>query len=711
VDKVAKLVPLDPKITLKQAVAIEPNLKEFYEENSEIRGLISIAQRLEGLSRHASTHAAGIVISPEPLTDFLPLYKAANDEAIITQYDMDSIKRLGLLKFDFLGLKTLTVMDKAEKMINSSFTAQGENSDSPFSVERIPLDDFETFSLLGEARTTGIFQLESQGMRDILTRLKPDVFEDLIALVALYRPGPIGSGMVEDFIASKTGRVMDNGNRRSGSISKLSLPRLDDILKETHGIILYQEQVMEIAHKLANFSLAQADILRKAMGGKNPEAMEKLKNEFIEGVKGNRIPGHKAETLFNMILQFAQYGFNKSHSAAYALIAYRTAYLKAHYPVAFMAASLSSDMDNTDKVVGFINECREMGIEILPPHINESGREFTVSGNSIRFGLEAVKGVGSSAIESIIRAREERKFASFIDLCSRVDSRKAGKKVLESLIKAGALDFMGSRAQLMSVLNSAMDAALKVQRERDVGQKSMFGTDDNEMLPLPDVEEWTESKRLMMEKEALGFYITGHPLNRYREKLNELSVTPTSELKDFQDKQSVTIGGIVRDFRKKQTKRGDFMAYLTVEDTHGTVEMIAFPDTYRDIVSLHSMDSPVILRGSVDRTDKGLKVVINTMEPIDKAGQAENYGPKRSSGTPPAKASVVLTLFQHTDITKLSELNEIFVKYSGKSCVYFKIIAPDLWETLLKTDRRVEPSRDMLKEVEDLLGQGTAMLD
>ncbi|MCK5505080.1 MAG: DNA polymerase III subunit alpha, partial [Thermodesulfovibrionia bacterium] len=352
VDRVAKLVPFEPNITIKKAVDIEPDLKELYEENEEIRDLINIAKRLEGLSRHASTHAAGIVISPDPLTDFLPLYKAPNDNAIITQFDMDAIKRLGLLKFDFLGLKTLTVIDKAEKLINNIIISGGNNGNTPFSIKNIPLDDPDTFKLLSSARTTGIFQLESQGMRDILLRSKPDVFEDLIALVALYRPGPIGSGMVEDFINSKTGNS-SGSSKRPGSISKLSLARLDDILKETHGRILYQEQVMEIAHKLANFSLAQADILRKAMGGKNPEEMEKLKNEFIEGAKSNRIQERKAESLFNMILQFAQYGFNKSHSAAYALIAYRTAYLKAHYPVEFMAASLSADMDNTDKVVGF----------------------------------------------------------------------------------------------------------------------------------------------------------------------------------------------------------------------------------------------------------------------------------------------------------------------------------------------------------------------
>jgi len=711
VDRVAKLVPFEPNITIKKAIDIEPDLKEIYEENEEIRDLIDIARRLEGLSRHASTHAAGIVISPEPLTDFLPLYKSPNDDAIITQFDMDAIKSLGLLKFDFLGLKTLTVIDKAEKLINNTITPDSNNGNTPFSIKNIPLDDPDTFKLLSSARTTGIFQLESQGMRDILSRSKPDVFEDLIALVALYRPGPIGSGMVEDFINSKTGKSSGK-SKRPGSISKLTLARLDDILKETHGIILYQEQVMEIAHKLANFSLAQADILRKAMGGKNPEEMEKLKNEFIEGAKSNRIQGRKAESLFNMILQFAQYGFNKSHSAAYALIAYRTAYLKAHYPVEFMAASLSADMDNTDKVVGFIKECKEMGIDIQPPDINNSSREFTVHNNTIRFGLEAVKGVGSAAIESIIMAREEGEFDSLDSLCSRIATRKVTKKVIESLIKAGALDSMGKRSQLMHALNSVMNTALKVQREKDSGQKSMFDMQEPQYVQFPDIEEWDESKRLIMEKESLGFYITGHPLNKYKERLDKLAITPTTSLTQMADKQNVTIGGLIIEFKKKQTRKGDLMAYLTLEDIHGTVEMIAFPDTYNESFSNITMDTPLIINGYVDKSDKGVKVVIRNMEPIENSQESSRADSRDKDpvSTQSDKKSLVLIINNSTDINKLSELDKIFIKHSGKHSVYLKIISPNYWETLLMTDRHIKPSEDMLKEVEDLLGNGTAVL-
>ena len=473
VDKVAKLIPMVLKITLKSALEMEPKLRELYESRPEIKELIDVGQRLEGISRHASTHAAGIVISPDPLTDFLPLYKAPNDEAIVTQFDMDAIKKLGLLKFDFLGLKTLTVIDKAEKIINVSSNEKEHLNKQLFSISDIPLDDKETFNLLCDARTAGVFQLESAGMKDLLKRMKPGVFEDMIALVALYRPGPLGSGMVDEFIKGK--HAEEAGEAKAmGSLAKLKLPLLDEILKETHGIILYQEQVMSIAHKMANFSLAQADILRKAMGGKNPDEMEKMKNIFIQGLKVNKVSEKKAETLYNLILQFAQYGFNKSHSAAYALIAYQTAFLKAHYPVEFMAASLSADMDNTPKVVTFINECRDMGIEVLPPDINKSSREFNVSGNSIRFGLEAVKGVGSSAIDAILEARGEGDVYAFSDFCSRADTRRVNKKVIESLIKSGALDSMGKRAQLMTALPEVMETAARVQKDRSSGQESML---------------------------------------------------------------------------------------------------------------------------------------------------------------------------------------------------------------------------------------------
>ncbi|MDH4027915.1 MAG: DNA polymerase III subunit alpha, partial [Nitrospirota bacterium] len=521
-DAAAKLVPNVPKITLKTALEMEPKLKELYDTKPEIRELIEIARRLEGISRHASTHAAGIVISPDPLTDFLPLYKAANDEAIITQFDMDAIKNIGLLKFDFLGLKTLTLIDKAEKIINAARMREQGADFTRFSIADVPIDDEDTFILLSTARTSGVFQLESSGMKDLLSRMEPDTFEDLIALVALYRPGPLGSGMVDEYIEGKKARSGGSNKKPTGSLAKLGLPQLDEILKETNGIILYQEQVMEVAHKIASFSLGQADILRKAMGGKNPEVMEKLKNTFIKGVKANRISEKKAETLFNLILQFAQYGFNKSHSAAYALIAYRTAYLKAHYPVEFMAASLSADMDNTAKVVGFISECKDMGIEILPPDINESTREFKVAGNSIRFGLEAVKGVGGAAIDAIIEAGKDKRFDSFFDFCSRADTRRVNKKVIESLIKAGAMDSLGKRAQLWAAIPGIMEAALRCQKEKSIGQESMFEIHEPAPSQMPDVQEWDDLHRLKMEKEALGFYITGHPLNAYKEKFARL---------------------------------------------------------------------------------------------------------------------------------------------------------------------------------------------
>jgi DNA polymerase-3 subunit alpha len=728
VDKVAKLVPFVAKITLKGALDMEPKLKEIYESNPEISELIDVAQKLEGISRHASTHAAGIVISPEPLTDFLPLYKSPNDEAIVTQFDMDAIKKLGLLKFDFLGLKTLTIIDKAEKIINDTLKQEKGDSFKSFSIYDIPLHDENTFTLLCSARTAGVFQLESSGMKDLLTRLRPGVFEDLIALVALYRPGPLGSGMVDEYIQGKNAGFSASKSKPTGSLAKLGLPQLDKILRETHGIILYQEQVMEIAHKMANFSLAEADILRKAMGGKNPEEMEKMKNTFIRGLKANKVSEKKAATLYKLILQFAQYGFNKSHSAAYALIAYQTAYLKAHYPVEFMAASLSTDMDNTAKVVTFINECKDMGIEILPPDINESMREFNVTGNSIRFGLEAVKGVGSSAIDAIIEARDSMKFGPFFDFCSRIDSRRVNKKVIEGLIKAGAMDSMGKRAQLMTVLSSVMEAAMRFQKERTLGQESMF--DNLHEVPierLPDVDEWNESELLAMEKEALGFYITGHPLNKYKEKLDKLALTPTSELQELQDRQDVNLVGIIRGFKQIQTKKtGELMAYITIEDMFSTIEIIAFPDIYKEAQDIIRQATPVIIAGYTDKTDKGLKIIANKIVSIENADEIKNQNGTRkphsekngksvrSNGVPEfshnSNKSFTLTMFNHTKPETLPKLEKIFAKYSGDHRVYLKIVSPKNWETVLSTNRHVMPSEEMLIEVEKLLGKESVKL-
>lgn len=734
VDRVAKLIPNVPNITLKDSLSIEPKLKELYDTNTAIKELIDVAQILEGLSRHASTHAAGVVISPEPLTEFLPLYKAPNEVTVTTQLDMEAIETLGLLKFDFLGLKTLTVIDKTERIINHSIqNSKTRKTPTSFSINNISLDDKKTFKLLCSGKTTGIFQLESTGMRDLLLKLQPETFEDLIALVALYRPGPLGSGMVDDFIKRKKGET---------SI-KYQLPQLGEILKETYGVILYQEQVMKIANTLANFSMGQADILRMAMGKKKQAEMEKLKDDFIAGAKSNKITEKKALKLFNDMANFAQYGFNKSHSAAYALIAYRTAYLKAHYPVEFMAATLSADMDNTTKVVIYINECKEMGLKILPPDINESEQEFKVTGNSIRFGLEAVKGVGSSAIEAILDTRNSQKFTSFFEFCSRVESRKVNKKVMENLIKAGALDSMGKRAQLMLALSSVMDAALKTQRERASGQRSMFGMHQIAPFTLPDIEEWEESERLVMEKDALGFYITGHPLNRYKKKLEEFSVTPTYKLQDLQDKEEVNIGGIARSLKKIQTKKkGDLMAYLTVEDLYGTVELIVFPDLYRESANELSQDTPIIISGQIDKTDKGIKIIAKKIVSIENSGelteikkirsseeknlstsQLPNFSTSRSQDSKPSAGqtnetpnskhtNLTLTLYADTNSEYLPKLKNIISKHgSGSSVtVYLKIISPKQWETLILTNQHITPSEEMISEVEKLLGKGTAVL-
>ncbi|MBI4653483.1 MAG: DNA polymerase III subunit alpha [Nitrospirae bacterium] len=719
VDKVAKLIPGGADITIGKAIERETRLKELYSTNTSIKELIDIAQRLEGLSRHASTHAAGVVISPEPITDFSPLYKAPNETVITTQFDMESIATLGLLKFDFLGLKTLTIIDKTEKIMNKTCSEL-------FSIKDIPLDDKATFKLLCSGKTAGIFQLESSGMRDVLIRTQPNRFEDLIALVALYRPGPMA--WIDDFIKQKRGDVKVT----------YDLPQLKEILDETYGVILYQEQVMMIANKIANFSMAQADNLRKAMGKKLPEEMEKQKEIFIKGAAANKIPEKKAKKLFETMEPFARYGFNKSHSTAYALIAYRTAYLKTHYPAIFMAACLSSDMDRTEKVVAYINECKDMGIKILPPDINESEREFKVVGNSIRFGLEAVKGAGSSAIEAIIEARSKERFTAFIDFCTCMDSKRVNKKVIEGLIKAGAMDSMGKRAQMMSVLNSILDSAAKLQRRRNSGQSSMFEYQSSPLTVLPDMKEWNESELLMMEKEALGFYITGHPLNRYEEKLKELSVTSTYELQDLQDKEEVTIGGILRSVKCVPIKRtGDLMAYFTIEDLYGTVELIVFPDLYREYANNIAQDTPIIIRGQIDRTDKGLKVIARKIVPIEDgeqmpedsrykiqdAGLRKNKGSElrttrlrsRAEGLPKSPnfrpKSLTLTLPTVTTPDNLAKLNDSLLKYTGDCPVYLKIVSPEQWEATILTGRHVVPSKEMLSRVEELLGKGTAVLN
>jgi DNA polymerase-3 subunit alpha len=584
VDRIAKLIPSNSE-NLKEALKLEPQLRELYETNQSVKELIDIAQRLEGLRRHASTHAAGVVIAPEPLTDYMPLYKNNAENIITTQFDMESIENIGLLKFDFLGLKTLTVIEKTIDYLK----IHGKD----LNLSEINLEDEETYKLLSSGDTTGIFQLESAGMRDILTKMKPNRFEDLIALVALYRPGPIGSGMIDDFIKRKKGETE----------VRYDLPQLKEILDETYGVIVYQEQVMRIANKIANFSMGQADILRRAMGKKKPEEMEKQKEAFIKGAVSNGIPENKAEKLFDLMAFFAEYGFNKSHSAAYAYLAYQTAYLKTHYPVEFMAANLSADMADTDKIVKLISECKNMSISILPADINLSEREFKIEGNSIRFGLEAVKGVGLSAIEVIIKERQNGYFKSFDDFLSRVDKKKVNKKVIECLINAGAFDSLSQENRLIA--RPSMINILSNGNSNNTYPKlfDFEGTNKND-----DTLYWDEATLLYNEKEALGFYFSGHPMTKYRDLLSAINVTKLYDLEKQIEKADVVVGGILNDVKSK-AKEKSITAYLNLEDETGKIEVIVFSELYKKYGDKLKKGNIVIIKGQMLRSENGAKII------------------------------------------------------------------------------------------------------
>ncbi len=523
VDRIVKMVPPTLNITIDQALKDSPALAAAYENEPQTKELIDTAKKLEGLVRNAGVHAAGVVISPQPLTDLVPLHRTKNDE-IVTAYDMKAVEKLGLLKMDFLGLTTLTIIDDALRLIEQT---RGEKID----LEKLALDDQTTYEkVFHTGLTSGVFQFESHGMRDVLRRYKPTAVEDLTALNALYRPGPIQGGMIDDFIDRNCGRKK----------IEYELPELEPILKETLGVIVYQEQVMQIANRLAGYSLGEADLLRRAMGKKKAEEMAKQRERFVQGAQERGFPHKKIAKIFDLMEQFAGYGFNKSHSAAYALLAYQTAYLKTHYPVEFMAALLTSVSGSTDDVVKYINECREMGIAVEPPDINVSDAYFTPHGEAIRFGLAAVKNVGHNAIESIVKARKEHgDFKSVYQFCEKVDLHLLNKRVVESLIKSGAMDALGRRAQLMAVIDSAMEQAQKAQRDRLLGQHGLFGVFQQEdeaqqqEKPLPNIPDWDEHTRLGNEKEILGFFITGHPLEKYREKLLDFNAKTTTEICDL----------------------------------------------------------------------------------------------------------------------------------------------------------------------------------
>ena len=690
VDRVAKLVPTQLNITLKEALAQEPRLQELVDGDTRMKELMATAQALEGLARHASTHAAGVVISQKPLIEHVPLYKTGNGE-IVTQYSMTDIEKVGLVKFDFLGLKTLTMIHQAVAMVN-----QRRDPEEHLDIERLPPNDAKTYALLASGKTSGIFQLESSGMRNLLVRIKPECFEDLIAILALYRPGPLESGMVDDFIKRK----------RDPSKIAYDPPELESILKETHGVIVYQEQVMAIANRMAGFSLGQADLLRRAMGKKKHDEMAKQKELFLDGAKTNGFTEKKAEKIFDQMAYFAGYGFNKSHSAAYALVTFQTAYLKAHHPTEFMAALLTSEMGNTDKMVGYFTECRERGIPILPPDVNESQKNFTIVEGGIRFGLAAIKNVGGSAIESIIARREaEEPFSSFFDFCCRIDMQKVNKRVLEGLIKVGAFDSTGTkRAQLMAVMEQTLDEASAIQKERALGQTSLFGAFEADSSnsyvlarPLPPIDEWQQTQILQFERELTGFYITAHPLTQHTEAIRLLSTHTTATLHEAHEGREVKICGVIGSIKVTTTKKGNRMAYVQLEDLQGLVEVIVFPELFQNCSEFLSTDTVIQAMGTVDHMDSGARLKATKLEPLhDLQARTVKRVTIRLAETPETWG-------------KLPKLQEVLHRHPGPAPIafHFHLDSQVQAESAPLPNLTVLPSSDLVYEVEQILGKET----
>jgi len=584
VDKIAKLIPPRAK-NIKEAIETEQELRDLYRDDVNIKSLLDTAQQLEGLARHPGIHAAGVVISKHPLRKCVPLYSSGG-EGISTQYEMKNLEKIGLLKMDFLGLRTLTVMQNTVQLIK-------QNRNINLEVSNLPLDDKATAALLQKGQTTGVFQLESEGMRKILMDLHPENFEDLIPLVALYRPGPLGSGMVDDFISCRHGKKK----------IQYKHPLLESSLKETYGVILYQDQVMKISNELAGFSMGQADLLTRAMGKKKHDVMAQQKELFVAGAIKRGVPEKVAIEIFDLMAYFAGYGFNKAHSTCYAYIVYQTAYLKANYPVEFMAANLTSVMDKSDKLVAFISECKKMGIKILPPHVNYSTFEFGVQGENIIFGLGGIKNVGQGAIETILNTRKkEGSFESLFDFCKRVDLRTVNKRVLENLILSGAFDGLGSnRAQLFNTVEKAIEYAQQIQKEEGRRQIQLFDMETSVPLPpsIVHMEDFPYDKLLSLEKESIGFYLSGHPLNPYESKLKSLITSTSDKLPLIRDRRKVIIGGLLVQARKNLTKKQETMAYLTIEDLEGEIEVIVFPKCYKEYGHLLREDNILLISGIV----------------------------------------------------------------------------------------------------------------
>ncbi len=714
-DRLAKLVPGFPlNITLDDALEKAPELAQLVKRDPRVGELWGVAKALEGCTRHASVHASAVVISDEPLMERVPLYKDPKRPELITGFAMGPIEKLGLLKMDFLGLKTLTVIGDAVALVRES---RGVALDP----DAIPMDDARTFRLLSEAQTSGVFQLESPGMRDALQKLRPGHIEDLIAMVALYRPGPMD--LIPDFVNRKHGRAPITYEH----------PAMKAHLEPTYGIMVYQEQVMRLAAELAGFTLGQADTLRKAMGKKDRELMAQQREQFVGGCRANGMETRKAERIWELIEKFAGYGFNRSHAACYAVVAYQTAYLKANYPVEFMAALLTSEMDRTDKVVQYMDECRAMGLEVAPPDVNRSGARFTVSGDAIRFGLGAIKNVGASAIESIVKNRAEAgPFVSLTDFCGRADLRLINRRVIESLVKAGAFDSAGStRAGLLASLDHAMEAGQRRHRDREEGQASLF--DGPGALPVTapkgsagageaTVPEWPAEQLLAYEKEVLGFYLSGHPLERHGEVARELGVASAGDVVSRPVASRVTLLGQIGSVRERATKSGNRMAFATLDVADGAVSLTVFPEALRSCGAALHTPGPVLVKGRIDETEKGRVILVEEVTPLERALQAGDAGSRPRAARAEtaggggerrhAHACRLRVPAEETGAEALLEaVRGICQEHRGGTPLFVHLLLPAHEVVMKVTACPVEPGAAFVEEIERLLGPDSLTIE
>jgi len=701
-DALAKLIP-PPKqgfdFPLTEAMKMEPRINEMIKTDPRVKTLMDHALRLEGLVRHASTHAAGVVLSNLPLVDHCPLF-VDKEGGIVTQYEMTWVEKIGLVKFDFLGLKTLTLIHDCLKLIE---VTRGEQID----IGRLPLDDKKTYRTLCNGNTTGVFQLESTGIRDMTVRIRPNCFEDLVAILALYRPGPLDSGMTEDYIKRKNGKEK----------IKYLHPLLESILKDTYGVIVYQEQVMQTAQLLAGYTMGDADILRRAMGKKDPEEMAAQRERFVDGAKAKKIDENRAMEIFDQMETFARYGFNKSHSAAYALVSYQTAYLKTHYPVEFMAALMTSEMGDTDKVIKNLSECREKGIEVLAPDINESLSDFTPVGDKIRFGLAAVKNVGEKAVEIIIKTRsEDGPFDSLFDFCRRVDTTAVNRRVIESLIKCGAFDSTQvSRARMFGALDDAMKVGQAHQRDQASNQIDIFamlGTPakgakkPGDIYPM--VDEWSSQEALAFEKEALGFYISGHPLDKHERALKRITNGTIAALKERGQSGEVRLGGVVSALRLRNTKKGDRYGSFNLEDKSGFIEVLAWPETYKKCAELLGSDDPIYVKGKMEIGEDRVQVIANEITALSEAVKNQKNAVVNGNGKANGNGEKVHLYLRENDMSadELVRLRDTLLDYPGQATVFLHMVAAVSGETVIELPDqvRIASSPELETTVEKLFG-------